>query len=82
MFVGVCTSILKTFKKSLKNHQWFRILLFTFSRIYLLILCGDTELNLGPKDAKCLPLCHWNLNSIDEHDFAKVSALKVFNITK
>ena len=86
MFVGFCTSILKTFKKSLKNvtiyfnHVGFCYLLF--HSIYLVILCGDIELNPGPKDAKYLSLCHWNLNSIAAHDFAKVSALKDFNTTK
>ena len=86
MFVGICTSILKTFKKSLKNvgiyfnHVGFCYLLFYC--IYLLILCGNIELNPGPKDAKYLSLCHWNLNSIAAHNFAKVSALKDFNTTK
>ena len=80
MFVGFCTNILKTFKKSLKNHLRFCYLLF--HSIYLLILCGDIELNPGPKDAKYLSLCRWNLNSIDAHNFAKVSALKAFNTTK
>ena len=58
------------------------MLLFTLSRYYLLILCGDIELNPGPKDAKYLSLCHWNLNSIAAHDFAKVSAMKAFNTAK
>ena len=86
MFVGICTSILTTFKKSLKNvtiyfnHVGFCYLLF--QGIYLLILCGDIELNPGPKDTKYLSLCHWNLNSIAAHDFAKVSAIKAFNTTK
>ena len=57
-------------------------MLFTLSRHYLLILCGDIELNPGPKDTKHLSLRHWNLNSIAAHDFVKVSAIKVFNTTK
>ena len=86
IFVGFCTSILKTFKKSLKNvtvyfnHVGFCYLLF--HSIYLLILCSDIELNPGPKDAEYLSLCRWNLNSIAAHNFAKVSALKAFNTTK
>ena len=86
MFVGICKSILQTFKKSLKNvtiyfnHVGFCYLLF--QGIYLLILCGDIELNPGPKDAKYLSLCHWNLNSIAAHDFAKTTALEAFNTTK
>ena len=67
MFVGICTSILKTFKKSLKdvtiyfNHVGFCYLLF--HGIYLLILCGNIELNPGAKGTNYLSLCHWNLNS-------------------
>ena len=86
MFVGICTSILTTFKKSLKNvkiyfnHVGFCYLFF--HGIYLLILCDDIELNSGPKDAKYLSLCHWNLNSIAAQDFAKFSAIKAVNTTK
>ena len=86
MFVGICTSILKTFKKSLKNvtiyfnHVGFCCLLFHGTD--LLISCGDIKLNLGTKDAKFLSLWHWNLNSIAAYDFGKVSALKAFNTTK
>ena len=58
IFVGICTSILIQFKKSLKNvtiyfhHVGFCY--FLFHGIYLLILCGDIELNPGLKDAKYL----------------------------
>ena len=52
---------------------WYSLL----SSIHLLILCGDVEQNPGPKDAKYLSLCHWNLNSLAAHDFAKV-----FNATE
>ena len=39
----------------------------------LLLLCGDVELNPGPKQntAKKITMCHWNLNSIIAHNFAK-----------
>ena len=40
------------------------------------------EQNPGPKDAKNLSLCHWNLNSLAAHDFAMVSALEAFNATE
>ena len=86
MFTGICTSILKTFKKSLKNVTVYfnhvELCYLLFHGINLLILCRDIELNPGPKDAKYLSLCHWNLNSIAANDFAKVSALKAFNTTK
>ena len=86
MFVGICTTIPAIFKKSLKNvttyfnNAGFCNLLF--HGICLLILCGDIELNAGPKDAKYLSLCHWNLNSLAAHDFAKVRAIKAFNAIK
>ena len=48
----------------------------------MLILCGDLEQNPGPKDTKYLSLCYWNLNNLAAHDFAKVSALKNFNVTE
>ena len=86
MFVGICTSILITFKKTLKNVTiYFNFVGFChllFHGIYLLILCDDIELNPKPKDAKYLSLCHWNLDSMAVHDFAKVSAIKAFNTTK
>ena len=47
-----------------------------------MILFGDIEHKPGPKDEKYLPLCHWNLNSIASHNFAKISVLKAFNTTK
>ena len=62
------------------NHVGFCY--FLFHDIYLVILCGDIKLSPGAKDAKYLSLCHWNLNSIAAHAFAKVSALKAFNKTK
>ena len=62
MFVGICTSTLKTFKKSLKNVTiYFNRVGFCYSLfhgIYLLILYGDSELNPGPQDAKHLSLCY------------------------
>ena len=58
------------------NHIGFWYLFF--NSILLLILCDDVEQNPGPKDTKYLSLCHWNLNSLAAHDFAKVSALKAY----
>ena len=60
MFVGICKRTLKTFKKSLKNVTvYFKNVGFCyllFHGIYLLILCGDIELNPEPKDAKYVSL--------------------------
>ena len=86
MFVGIYTSILKTFKKSLKNaticFNHVGSCYFLFHGIYLLILFGDIELNRGPKEAKYLSFCHWKLNSVAAQDFGKSSTLKDFNTTK
>ena len=47
----------------------------------LLLLCGDVELNPGPKQntAKNFSIWHWNLNSIAAHNFAKLVLLKAYN---
>ena len=47
----------------------------------LLLLCGDVEPNPGPKQntAKKFTICHWNLNSIAAHNFAKLVLLKGYN---
>ena len=54
-------------------------MLFIFHSIRL-ILCGRVKLNPGPKNTKYLSICHWNLNSLAAHSFAKVTALKAFNV--
>ena len=42
----------------------------------------DVELNLGPKCNSCqsqsFSICHWNLNSLIAHSFAKVSLLTAY----
>ena len=47
----------------------------------LILLCGDVEINLGPNQntAKKNSVCHWNLNSIAAHNFAKLVLLKAYN---
>ena len=46
---------------------------------YLLMICGDIEINPGPRKDLNLSICHWNLNSIAAHNFAKLSSLQAFN---
>ena len=55
------------------NYLWFTC--------NLLLLCGDIELNPEPNQnsAKKLSICHWNLNSIAAHNFAKLVILKACN---
>ena len=48
----------------------------------LILLSGDIETNPGPtpSSGQCFPICHWNLNSITAHNFAKLSLLTVYNL--
>ena len=43
-------------------------------------LSGDVQLNPGPKDksGSAFSACHWNLNSITAHSYAKVLLLEVY----
>ena len=52
--------------------RWLYILLITLS--------GDVKLNPGPKcnAVQTLLICHWNLNSICGHNFAKLSLLRPY----
>ena len=55
---------------------------FIFCVLIVLIICGDIELNLGPKEDKScdnFSLCHWNLNSIAAYDFSKLPLLEAFS---
>ena len=44
------------------------------------MLCGDVEINPGPKtmSQQGFSICHWNLNSIIAHNFAKIFLLKAY----
>ena len=46
----------------------------------MITLSGDVELNPGPKReaTQTLSICHWNLNSIYAHNFAKLSLLRAY----
>ena len=48
----------------------------------LILLSGDIETNPGPtpSSGQCFSICHWNLNSITAHNFAKLSLLTVYNL--
>ena len=48
-----------------------------------MFVCADVELNLGPENRNScynFSICHWNLNSITEHNFAKVNLLQAYNV--
>ena len=47
-----------------------------------MFVSGDVELNPGPKNRNScynFSICHWNLNSITAHNFAKVNLLQAYN---
>ena len=46
----------------------------------LISLSGDVQLNPGPKNKFDVnfSICHWNLNSIAAHNYAKVFLLKAY----
>ena len=58
------------------NKTW----LATWFHRLLLLLSGDVELNPGQKRnfSNTFSICHWNLNSISAHNYAKVFLLKAY----
>ena len=48
----------------------------------LILLSGDIKTNPGatPCSGQCFSICHWNLNSITAHNFAKLSLLTAYNL--
>ena len=50
-------------------------------RCNLPLLCSDVDLNPGSNQnsAKKLSICHWNLNSLAAHNFAKLILLNALN---
>ena len=76
--IGSFTETAKTMKTIL-NICWLLVNFFA----YLFLpskLCehGDIETNPGPRkiSPRSFSICHWNLNSINAHNFAKVSLLE------
>ena len=56
------------------------MLIATWAYSILISVRGDAQLNLGPKNKSDVDfsICHWNLNSIAAHNYAKVFLLKVY----
>ena len=56
-----------------------------FRFVFILLIsfvCGDVELNPGPENRNScynFSICHWNLNSITAHNFAKINLLQAYN---
>ena len=70
----------------INQNLWFLFLIgFSLNtsfclQIFLVLLSGDVEINLGPKRTPktSLSICHWNLNSISTHNYAKLSLLRAY----
>ena len=73
-------------KTSMKFSVWFLFLMgfslntFFWLQSLLILLSSDVEISPGPKcTAKSnLSICHWNLNSISAHNYAKLSLLRAY----
>ena len=48
----------------------------------LILLSRDIKINPGPisSSRQCFSICHWNLNSITAHNYAKLSLLTVYSL--
>ena len=63
---------------------YYRVLtsfLTNFSRNFdLHMLCGDIKSDPGPRPNSCqsFSIYHWNLNSIADHNFSKISLLRTY----
>ena len=77
---------IKNFTVILKSLRWFCLCcLFVINLctyfilfFHLLLKCGDIETNPGPENSNNLSICHWNLNGIDAHNYAKVSSISSY----
>ena len=86
-----CSLIRKIFCAKLRLGRSCAIpsLFYVFILIYylqwcssLILLSGYIEINTGPtpSSGQCFSICHWNLNSITVHNFAKLSLLTAYNL--
>ena len=82
------TSKARYFKKKdiTDSCSCFLFLQFWISFCFLLLIlfvCRDTELNSVPKNRNSchnFSICHWNLNTIAAHNFAKANLLQAYNV--
>ena len=87
-----CSLIRITFCAKLRlgrSRRAISSLFYVFILIYYLRWCsslilrsGDIKTNPGltPSSGQCFSICHWNLDSITAHDFAKLSLLIAYNL--
>ena len=75
-----------TYLWNFMTHLFYYKLLTNFLSIFLgkfdlLMLCGDIESNAGPTRnfGQSSSICYWTLNSIEAHNFSKISLLRAYN---
>ena len=82
LLITLCAVLHKSSKTS-KNISvgilLFNILLKLPFLSILIMLCGEVEINPGPKTIS--QQGHWNLNSIIAHNFAKIFLLKAYVVS-
>ena len=68
-----------------KYHCWYSSFQHSLNSkvlflLILILLCGDVEINWGQKTItqQGFSLCHWNLDRIPVHNFAKLFLLKAY----
>ena len=69
---NTCTLMLVITVALIFDYLWFKC--------NLLLVCGDVELNPGPKQntAQIFSICHWNFNSRAAYNFPKLVLLKTY----
>ena len=77
--VSFTGSIYLFFTWSLSKDLIILIFFQHFLAAMLLLRCGDILPNPGPKSKDFLSVCHFNIQSIPSHNFAKLSSLEAFN---
>ena len=80
------TFVYKSFKNKTKRilyilQCYFLVKYFIERFLNLLLQHGDIETNPGPRGnhSQYFSFCHWNLNSLPVHNYAKVHLLQAFN---
>ena len=65
--------------------HYFLLHVFTYGQSivyspFLILLSADVEINPGPRhnSGEFFSICHWNLNSVSDYNYTKLSSLKAF----
>ena len=84
-YIGSC--LYKTSSRDIPSHSIIAFLRVYFSLLSsmcksLILLGGDIKTNPNPVSSseQYFSICHWNLNSIAAHNYAKLSLLTAYNL--